>query len=88
MSIRELAELLVARFEKHPLRSKFPPFAGYHEVEGQAYYGGGGYEDVQHRRPSIRNARTLIDWSPTFPLEESVERTLDFFLKERLASET
>lgn len=88
LSIRELARMLVTRFEQHPLRSKFPPFAGYREVESESYYGGGGYEDVQHRRPSIRNARTLLNWSPTVPLDESVERTLDFFLRDKMANDS
>jgi UDP-4-amino-4-deoxy-L-arabinose formyltransferase / UDP-glucuronic acid dehydrogenase (UDP-4-keto-hexauronic acid decarboxylating) len=78
-SIRQLAELLVAKFEQHPLRSKFPPFAGYQELESTSYYGA-GYQDVQHRRPSIRNAKRLLGWSPAVPLEQSVARTLDFFL--------
>jgi UDP-4-amino-4-deoxy-L-arabinose formyltransferase/UDP-glucuronic acid dehydrogenase (UDP-4-keto-hexauronic acid decarboxylating) len=84
-SIRELAEVLVKKFEAHPLRDKFPPFAGIREVESGAYYGK-GYQDVQHRRPSIRNAQRYLDWTPKIGLEESVERTLDFFLKEAVAS--
>jgi UDP-4-amino-4-deoxy-L-arabinose formyltransferase / UDP-glucuronic acid dehydrogenase (UDP-4-keto-hexauronic acid decarboxylating) len=80
-SIRALAELLVAKFEQHPLRSHFPPFAGYREVESGSYYGS-GYQDVSHRRPSIRNARRFLKWEPEVPLEQSVERTLDFFLRE------
>lgn len=85
-SIRELAEMLVAQFERHPLRSRFPPFAGFQEIESGAYYGA-GYQDVQHRRPSIRNARRLLDWQPRVNLEQSVAGTLDFFLREAVASE-
>jgi UDP-4-amino-4-deoxy-L-arabinose formyltransferase/UDP-glucuronic acid dehydrogenase (UDP-4-keto-hexauronic acid decarboxylating) len=85
VSIRELAEILIHRFERHPMRSKFPPFAGLREVESNTYYGK-GYQDVQHRKPSIRNARKLVKWVPQIKLEESVERTLDFFLKEALIS--
>ena len=80
-SIRDLALMLLAKFEKHPLRSTFPPFAGLREVESGSYYGA-GYQDVEHRRPSIRNARKLLDWTPTVELERSVEQTLDFFLRE------
>ena len=80
-SIRELAEMLVTCFEKHPLRKHFPPFAGMREVESRVYYGE-GYQDVQHRRPSIKNAKRLLDWTPQIPLRESVETTLDFFLRE------
>ncbi len=80
-SIRGLAEMLLARFEDHPLRSAFPPFAGFREIESGSYYGA-GYQDVEHRRPSIKNARKLLNWTPTIELEQSVERTLDFFLRE------
>jgi UDP-4-amino-4-deoxy-L-arabinose formyltransferase / UDP-glucuronic acid dehydrogenase (UDP-4-keto-hexauronic acid decarboxylating) len=83
ISIRELGEMLVRQFERHPLRAKFPPFAGFRQVESSSYYGA-GYQDVQHRRPSIRKARRLLEWSPRCPLEESVDRTLDFFLREAL----
>jgi UDP-4-amino-4-deoxy-L-arabinose formyltransferase / UDP-glucuronic acid dehydrogenase (UDP-4-keto-hexauronic acid decarboxylating) len=83
-SIRELAEMLVARFEAHSLRGNFPPFAGYREIESGRYYGK-GYEDVQHRRPSIRNAQRYVGWRPTIPTEDSVARTLDWFLQLEVA---
>ena len=51
------------------------------EVESTRYYGQ-GYEDVQHRRPSIRNAKTHIGWEPRITTRESVERTLDWFLRQ------
>ncbi len=85
VSIRELAELLVMKFNQHPLRERFPPFAGYVEVDSGAYYGT-GYQDVQHRRPSIRNAKRVLDWRPAIGLEQSVERTLDFFLQQAVQS--
>ena len=82
-SIRDLAEMLLEKFDRHPLRSQFPPFAGFREIESGSYYGA-GYQDVQHRKPSIRNARKLLNWNPTIELEESVEQTLDFFLREAI----
>jgi len=82
-SIRELGEILVKKFEKHPLRAEFPPFAGFLEVESGSYYGK-GYQDVQHRRPSIRNAKRFVNWMPEVSLEQAVEQTLDFFLTEAL----
>lgn len=84
-SIRELAEMLVAKFDRHPLRHRFPPFAGYREVESASYYGA-GYQDVLHRQPSIRNARRLLGWDPSMGLDQSVERTLDFFLQQAVQS--
>jgi UDP-4-amino-4-deoxy-L-arabinose formyltransferase/UDP-glucuronic acid dehydrogenase (UDP-4-keto-hexauronic acid decarboxylating) len=77
--IRGLAEMLVKMFDKHPLRHRFPPFAGFLETESSAYYGA-GYQDLQHRRPSIRNAKRLLNWEPKVDLKTSVSTTLDFFL--------
>ncbi|HEX5049163.1 MAG TPA: bifunctional UDP-4-amino-4-deoxy-L-arabinose formyltransferase/UDP-glucuronic acid oxidase ArnA, partial [Gammaproteobacteria bacterium] len=74
-SIREMAEMLIAQFERHPLRDRFPPLAGVKEIESAAYYGQ-GYEDVTYRRPSIANAEKRLKWRPVVPLLESVERTL------------
>jgi UDP-4-amino-4-deoxy-L-arabinose formyltransferase/UDP-glucuronic acid dehydrogenase (UDP-4-keto-hexauronic acid decarboxylating) len=54
-------------------------------VESASYYGA-GYQDVQHRRPSIRNAQRLLGWHPKISLESSVERTLDFFLTQAVQS--
>jgi len=80
-SIRQLAETLVKQFDEHPLRKHFPPFAGMHATESRAYYGE-GYQDVQHRRPSIENAKRLLDWEPIIPFEKSISDTLNFFLQE------
>ena len=82
-SIRELGRILVEKFEKHPLRSRFPAFAGFKEVESGSYYGA-GYQDVQSRKPSIRNARRLLGWEPQISLEHSVDKTLDFFLRQAI----
>jgi UDP-4-amino-4-deoxy-L-arabinose formyltransferase/UDP-glucuronic acid dehydrogenase (UDP-4-keto-hexauronic acid decarboxylating) len=84
-SIRELAELLVDKFERHPLRARFPPFAGIREIESAAHYGE-GYQDVTHRRPSIANAAQRLNWRPAIPLADSVERTLDWFLRDHAAT--
>jgi len=78
-SIRGLAEMLVKMFDDHPLRHRFPPFAGFRETESSTYYGA-GYQDLQHRRPSIRNAKRLLNWEPKVDLKTSVSTTLDFFL--------
>lgn len=79
-SIEELGEMLLASFEKHPLRHHFPPFAGFRVVESSSYYGK-GYQDVEHRKPSIRNARRCLDWEPKIDMQETIDETLDFFLR-------
>ncbi|MBR7105299.1 MAG: bifunctional UDP-4-amino-4-deoxy-L-arabinose formyltransferase/UDP-glucuronic acid oxidase ArnA [Lentisphaeria bacterium] len=84
-SIKEMAEMLVQKFDKHPLRDKFPPFAGFIVVDSGSFYGK-GYQDVQHRKPSIKNAKRFINWEPSITLEQSIETTLDFFLNEAINS--
>lgn len=84
-SIRQMAEVLLEKFEKHPHRDKFPPFAGMHKIESSAYYGA-GYQDVQHRRPSIENARRLLDWNPVISMEHTIDETLNFFLDEAISA--
>lgn len=79
-SIKELAEMLLDCFERHPLRNNFPPFAGFREVESSSYYGK-GYQDVEHRKPNIRNARRYLNWEPVVAMQQTVEETLDFFLR-------
>jgi len=84
-SIKQLAEMIVARFDQHPLRHRFPPFAGYRVVESGKYYGK-GYQDVQHRRPSIENAGRVLNWKPSITTEESVARTVDWFIEDHVRS--
>lgn len=85
-SIAALAEMLCHCFEKHPLRNQFPPFAGYRAVPGSSYYGK-GYQDVTHRKPDIRNAQRLLGWHPAIPVAQTVEQTLDFFLRDLIATQ-
>ena len=80
-----MAETLVKKFDAHPLRKNFPPFAGFIVVESGAYYGK-GYQDVQHRVPSIRNAKRYLNWTPKITLDQSIDTTLDFFLNEAVRS--
>lgn len=82
-SIRQLGEELLRQFEAHPLRANFPPFAGFRDVESKAFYGA-GYQDVEHRKPSIANAKRLLDWEPTVEMSETIGNTLDFFLREAM----
>ena len=82
-SIRQLGEELLRQFEAHPLRHNFPPFAGFRDVESKAFYGT-GYQDVAHRKPSIENAKRLLNWEPSVQMSETIGNTLDFFLREAM----
>jgi UDP-4-amino-4-deoxy-L-arabinose formyltransferase / UDP-glucuronic acid dehydrogenase (UDP-4-keto-hexauronic acid decarboxylating) len=85
-SIKRMAEVLVEKFDKHPLRGNFPPFAGMVVTESRKYYGD-GYQDVQHRRPSIKNARKILGWNPEIMMDETIDETLDYFLRDYVDSD-
>ncbi len=38
-------------------------------------------DDPRQRRPDITRARALIDWSPTVPLREGIQRTVAYFAR-------
>ena len=80
-SIKELAEMVVKVFDEHPLRDRFPKFAGYQVTKSGDYYGK-GYQDVIHRKPSIRKAKELLGWEPKVSMLDSVRTTMDFFIRE------
>ncbi|MBW1996359.1 MAG: bifunctional UDP-4-amino-4-deoxy-L-arabinose formyltransferase/UDP-glucuronic acid oxidase ArnA [Deltaproteobacteria bacterium] len=80
-SMEELAKILQEIFDSHPLRSYFPPGGGIQYVEAREF-DGPGYQDLEHRRPSIRQARRLLGWRPEIPFDQSVKETLDFFLRD------
>ena len=55
-------------------------------MESRSFYGD-GYQDVSHRKPSIENARRLLNWEPTVHMRETIAKTLDFFLREAIAEQ-
>jgi len=83
-SMKQLCDILHEKFTAHPLRSHFPPDSGIQNIEARAFYGP-GYQDVQHRRPSIRQARSILGWNPEISFEQSVSETLDYFLRHHMA---
>lgn len=79
LSIRELAYRVretVASFPGHESARQTPIV----EVEAEEYYGE-GYQDVEDRLPSIEKARRLLGWAPRIPLDETLRRTVRYFLE-------
>jgi UDP-4-amino-4-deoxy-L-arabinose formyltransferase/UDP-glucuronic acid dehydrogenase (UDP-4-keto-hexauronic acid decarboxylating) len=56
-------------------------------VSSDNHYGK-GYQDMVSRKPCIKKARNLLQWRPKVGLEESLRRTLLYFLKEKNAEES
>ena len=78
-SVKEMAQLLRRLYAKHAPKGTRVP--GIVETSSHSYYGK-GYQDVSRRKPSVAKARKLLGWKPKVGLEESVERTLVYFLDE------
>ncbi len=84
LSIKELAEELLAQVKHYP---KFAPLARKAkivETTAQKYYGG-NYQDVTRRVPSIKKADRLLGWKPKTDFRSGLKKTLDFYLKTRNA---
>ncbi len=85
-SMGELAERLIALYGQHPRAAQFPFTSGIVECTSEEFYGS-GYQDVSSRRPSIRRARELLGWAPSWPLHESLKGTMEWFLEYGLPAE-
>ncbi len=79
LSVRELAEMLVAMIKTYP---KYAPLAEKTKlitVSSGDYYGK-GYQDVLTRVPSVRNAEQYLGWKPTTDMKTALRKTLDYHL--------
>ena len=82
LSIRELAERLVAAVGTY---EKFAPLARAAtlvEVSATEYYGA-NYQDITTRVPSVRKAKECLGWTPTTDFATGLAKTLDFYLSGR-----
>lgn len=77
-SVRELAEAMLAIALK---RGPFKANAAKTKLidsTSEAFYGK-GFQDVQNRVPWIENTQAELDWSPKYSLQETLEKTFDFY---------
>jgi len=79
MSIKELAELLMKLIKEYPAYAKIADTVRIVTVSSGDYYGK-GYQDIQTRVPSIRNAEQCLGWKPTTDLTTALKKTLDYHL--------
>ena len=82
LSIKELAEKLVAAVGRYPDYEKTAARTKIITVHSEQYYGK-GYQDMQTRVPSIRRAREKLGWEPKVSMDEALKLTLDYYLKGR-----
>jgi UDP-4-amino-4-deoxy-L-arabinose formyltransferase / UDP-glucuronic acid dehydrogenase (UDP-4-keto-hexauronic acid decarboxylating) len=78
-SIRELAETLISTYSKHPLKPTNLPEPKIEDVSQETYYGN-DYQDMQRRKPSIKKAKELLDWTPQVSFDQAIDKTVDFYL--------
>jgi len=78
-SIRELAETLVALIRTYPAYARMADAVKIVTVPSGDYYGS-GYQDIQSRVPSIRNAEQYLGWKPVTDLTTALRKTLDYHL--------
>jgi nucleoside-diphosphate-sugar epimerase len=79
VSVRELAETLIELIKTYPKYAKLAQDVKLVTVKSGDYYGV-GYEDIQTRVPSVRNAEKYLGWKPTTDLRTALRKTLDYHL--------
>ncbi len=79
ISVKELAEKLVATVAAHAGFGSRARATRIVTVSAEEYYGQ-GYQDIVTRVPAIEQARRLLGWAPRVDLDEALRRTVDFYV--------
>jgi nucleoside-diphosphate-sugar epimerase len=79
ISIRELAELLIGQIKGYPKYADLAIQTALQTVASDSYYGK-GYQDVERRVPSIKNAQNYLNWQPGIDIKLSLKKILDYHL--------
>jgi nucleoside-diphosphate-sugar epimerase len=79
MSIRELAQTLIELIKTYSKYAKLAENVKLVTVKSSEYYGE-GYQDIQTRVPSVKNAEKYLGWKPTTDLKTALRKTLDYHL--------
>jgi nucleoside-diphosphate-sugar epimerase len=82
LSVREVAEKLIAAVAAYPAYATKARATEVIEVSSKEYYGE-GYQDIMTRVPSIAKARRVLGWEPSVGMDEAIRRTVDFYLTKR-----
>ena len=80
VSVRQIAETILELAKKYPRYKEQMQKIEIVNTPSSNYYGN-GYQDVQHRVPSIKRAQTILGWNPTTDLTTALEKTMDYYLK-------
>jgi nucleoside-diphosphate-sugar epimerase len=82
VSVGELARKIVEGFKTFPEYRAKAEATQILDVSSGAYFGK-GYQDIEARVPSIKNAREILGWNPTTSLDAAIQLTLKHHLGKR-----
>jgi len=77
LSIRQLAEKLIATVRAHPNYAMGKTHI--HDATADQYYGK-GYQDVDRRVPSIKKAWQVLGWEPKTGIDDALRKTVDYYI--------
>jgi len=81
-SVRELLEHMLAIVEGFEGFEDIRQRAHIEEISAREYYGE-GYQDIRTRVPDIGNARRWLRWEPRVGLDDTLRRTIAFYVARR-----
>jgi nucleoside-diphosphate-sugar epimerase len=79
-SIADMAVRMRDIFARKYRRPGDPPLPEIVSVPNVEFYGE-GYEDSDRRIPDITKARTLLGWEPRFGLDETLDRSMAYYVE-------
>lgn len=81
LSIQDLAKLTIRLVKDYPGFEDVDQKVSCEDVSSKDYYGK-GFQEIQTRTPSIRNADVYLGWQPRTDLETAIRKTLDYYIRE------
>lgn len=79
-AIVEIANKILTLAQNYPKYTATSKKIKIITTSAKNYYGG-GYQDVEHRVPSIKRAQEILGWQPKTSLDLALKKTMDYYLK-------
>lgn len=79
-SIKEVANMLIHSLRAYPEYRDLVSNVKIETVPKEDFYGS-GYQDVQQRIPDISDIQESLNWSPSIPLNKSIENITSYMIK-------